>query len=101
MIRGRFSNHIESNIGSNIGSNPVSKAKRRLSRDELRKVILGVCEEWVSLEYIATTIDRNPDYLLTNVIPSMLEEGIIGGDKGPVIGWLYVPVPRHQSLFEE
>ena len=68
---------IASKIESNLGSNLGSKTKRRLSRDKLRKVILEVCEEWVSLEYIATTIDRNPDYLLTSVIPSMLEEGLI------------------------
>jgi hypothetical protein len=41
-----------------------------LGRDELRRIILGACDEWVSLEHIATTIDRNPDYLLTIVIPS-------------------------------
>ena len=48
-----------------------------MGRDELRKLILEVCEEWVSLENIATTIDRNPDYLLMHVIPSMLEEGLL------------------------
>ena len=48
-----------------------------MGRDELRNVILEVCDEWVSLEHIATNIDRNPDYLLTSVIPSMLEEGLL------------------------
>ena len=30
-----------------------------------------------ALEHIAKTIDRNPDYLLTSVIPSMLEDGLL------------------------
>lgn len=68
---------LGSSLGSNLGSNLGSKPKRRLGRDELRNVILGVCDEWVSLEHIATTIGRNPDYLLTSVIPSMLEEGLL------------------------
>ena len=66
-----------SDISDNLGSNLGSKPKRRLGRDELRKVILDVCDEWVSLEQIATTIVRNPDYLLTSVIPSMLKEGLL------------------------
>ena len=59
-----------SDVSDNLGSNLGSKPKRRLGRDELRRIILGACDEWVSLEHIATTIDRNPDYLLTIVIPS-------------------------------
>ena len=66
-----------SDVSDNLGSNLGSKPKRRLGRDELRRIILGACDEWVSLEHIATTIDRNPDYLLTSVIPSMLEEGLL------------------------
>jgi hypothetical protein len=58
-----------------------------LGRDELRKVILEVCDEWVSLDHIATVIDRNSDYLLTSVIPSMLEEGLLER--------MYPQIPKH------
>ena len=58
-----------------------------MSRDELRKVILEVCDEWVSLVQIATIIDRNPDYLLMSVIPTMLEEGLLER--------MYPHIPKH------
>ena len=58
-----------------------------MGRDELRKVILEVCDEWVSLDHIATVIGRNPAYLLTSVIPSMLEEGLLER--------MYPQIPKH------
>ena len=76
-----------SDVSDNLGSNLGSKPKRRLSRDELRKIILEVCDEWVSLDHIATVIDRNSDYLLTSVIPSMLEEGLLER--------MYPQIPKH------
>ena len=67
----------EGNPISNPISNPVSKPKKRMSREEIREAIISVSTDWVSLDYIATSIGRNTDYLLAHVIPSMLEEGII------------------------
>ena len=58
-----------SDVSDNLGSNLGSKPKRRLGRDELRKVILEVCDEWVSLDHIATVIDRNSDYCNCSVNP--------------------------------
>ena len=70
--------NLGSNLGSNLGNIPISKIrKKRLSRDEIRAEITSVCSDWVSLDYIAVSIERNPDYLLSDVIPSMLEEGLI------------------------
>ena len=43
--------------------------------------------EWVSLDHIATVIDRNSDYLLTSVISSMLEEGLLER--------MYPQIPKH------
>lgn len=43
--------------------------------------------DWVSLDHIATVIDRNSDYLLTSVIPSMLEEGLLER--------MYPQIPKH------
>ena len=73
------------NLGSNIGSNLPKKMKR----DKLKKVIVDVCADWVSLDYIATSIGRNADYLLSDVFPAMLEEGIIQR--------MYPQTPRHPN----
>ena len=73
------------NLGSNIGSNLPKKMKR----DKLKKVIVDVCADWVSLDYIATSIGRNADYLLSDVFPAMLDEGIIER--------MYPQTPRHPN----
>lgn len=65
---------LESNVGSNVGSNV---RKKRMSEEEIRGEIFSLCDDWVSLEYIAKMIKRNSAYLLNHVIPSMLEEGLI------------------------
>lgn len=81
-----FIDGVGSNVGSNVGSKPM---KRRMSKKEIRKEIVNVCSEWVSLDYIATTIGRNSVYLLNHVIPSMLEEGLIER--------MYPQTPRHPN----
>ena len=48
-----------------------------MSKDEIRTEIMNVCIDWVSLDYIAKTINRTTSYLLSDVIPPMLEEGLI------------------------
>lgn len=40
-----------------------------MSKEEIRMGIVNIYSEWVSLEYIATTIDRNSGYLLDYTIP--------------------------------
>ena len=59
---------IENNVGSNIGSKP----KKRLSKNELRGLIIDACPEWDSLEHIDSMVGENSDYLITKVFPSML-----------------------------
>lgn len=48
-----------------------------MSKDEIRKEIIAICADWVSLDYIAKTIERSTAYLLSDIIPPMLEEGLI------------------------
>ncbi len=48
-----------------------------MSREEIREAIISVSADWVSLDYIASKIDRTTAYLLSDIIPSMLEDGII------------------------
>ena len=71
--KGKTSN-IESNLGSNLGSKP---RKKRMSRHELFGVIMDACGEWISLEDIARAVDRKSDYLLNEIIPSMLKDELI------------------------
>ena len=64
--------------GSNPVSNPVSNLKKkRMSKMEIQTEIIKVCNDWVSLEYIAASIERSTAYLSSDIIPSMLEEGLI------------------------
>ena len=48
-----------------------------MSKEEIQAEIMEVCTDWVSLDYVAKTIDRTTAYLLSDIIPSMLEEGLI------------------------
>ena len=66
-----------SNPISNPVSNPISKPKKRMSREEIREAIISVSADWVSLDYIASEIDRTTAYLLADIIPPMLEEGLM------------------------
>ncbi|MBQ9509459.1 MAG: putative DNA binding domain-containing protein [Bacteroidales bacterium] len=71
-------------MGSNVGS--ITK-KRRMKKEELYMEIVNICSDWVSLDFIAATINRNSGYLLDNIIPSMLKEELIER--------MYPQVPRH------
>ncbi len=48
-----------------------------MSKDEIRAEIMNVCSNWVSLDFIAKSINRTTAYLLSDIIPSMLSEGLI------------------------
>ena len=48
-----------------------------MTKEEIRAEIMNACPNWVSLEYIANTIGRTTAYLLSDIIPSMLNEGLI------------------------
>ena len=75
------------NVESNLESNLERKLKKRMSKAELHETIVSVCHDWVLLEAIAAATERNPYYLLNEVIPAMLEEGLIER--------MYPDSPRH------
>lgn len=58
-----------------------------MKKEELYMEIVNICSDWVSLDFIAATINRNSGYLLDNIIPSMLKEELIER--------MYPQVPRH------
>ena len=60
------------NLGSNLGSTLGSQPRKWMSKEDMQDAILRVCEDWVPLDYIASSVKRNPSYLLTSIMPSML-----------------------------
>ena len=58
-----------------------------MSKAELREAIVSACQDWIALENIALAVERDNDYLLNHIIPSMLEEGLIER--------MYPDAPRH------
>ena len=60
-----------------------------MSRNELHHYIIEAFQDWMPLEDIAKTVERDYDYLLNRIIPTMLEEGLIER--------LYPQTPKHPS----
>lgn len=58
-----------------------------MKKEELRMEIVNICSDWVSLDYIATTLKRSLEYIQNHIIPSMLEDGLIER--------MYPQAPRH------
>lgn len=52
-------------------SRKVATSKKKYTREELRKMILDICNDWRTIEEISYIIGRNPVYLRNKVIPQM------------------------------
>ena len=66
--------------GANVatsGANVATSVKKRMSREELQGIILQNCQEWVSLEELATRVCRKPKYLRNYIFPLMLASNMI------------------------
>ena len=59
------------------GANVATSVKKRMSREELQGIILQNCQEWVSLEELATRVCRKPKYLRNYIFPLMLASNMI------------------------
>ena len=69
------------NLSSNIPSPNISisnmeslRKKKKLSFEELKKLICLVCSNWQSLDELALQVNRNKTYLKIYVIPRMLAD---------------------------
>ena len=69
------------NLSSNIPSPNISisnmeslRKKKKLSFEELKKLICLVCSDWQSLDELALQVNRNKTYLKIYVIPRMLAD---------------------------
>lgn len=82
------------NLSSNISSPNISisnmeslRKKKKLSFEELKKLICLVCSDWQSLDELALQVNRNKTYLKIYVIPRML------ADKS--LEMMFPGVPKH------
>ena len=81
-------------LSSNIPSSNTSisnmeslRKKKKLSFEELKKLICLVCSDWQSLDELALQVNRNKTYLKIYVIPRML------ADKS--LEMMFPGVPKH------
>ena len=67
--------------------NMATSVKKKMSREELQKLILQNCLEWVSLEELATMVCKAPKYLRNTILPLMLASN--------QIEMMYPTIPHH------
>jgi len=58
-------------------ANMATSIKRRMRSEELKELIANKTGDWISLEELAVKVNRNHKYLRTNIIPRLIEEGIL------------------------
>ena len=84
-----------SNLASNRknpASNPTSNRNTKLSHlavNKLQKQILEVCVEYLSVADIATKVNRNMIYLKDDIIPLMIQKGLLERE--------FPNTPRHRK----
>jgi ATP-dependent DNA helicase RecG len=70
-------NLVSSNLDTSI---PVTAENipKKLSKEKLYSIIREICEsDFFSAEDIATKVDRSVDYLKNDIIPTMIEKGLL------------------------
>lgn len=63
--------------GENLATskeNLASSKKKRFSKLEIEKLILDFCTEWRTIEYIATFLDRDKNYIRNEVLPQLADK---------------------------
>ena len=59
---------------ASLTANSASLAKKRLSREELKSLIISICSDWVSIEDIVKKSGKSTSYIRNVVIPLLLAE---------------------------
>ena len=59
---------------ASLTANSASSAKKRLSREELKSLIISICSDWVSIEDIVKKSGKSTSYIRNVVIPLLLAE---------------------------
>ena len=73
----RYSASLTANSASysaSLTANSASSAKKRLSREELKSLIISICSDWVSIEDIVKKSGKSTSYIRNVVIPLLLAE---------------------------
>lgn len=55
-------------------ANSASCKKKRLSKEELKSIVLSICKDWVSIEDIVKQSGKSTSYIRNVVIPLLLAE---------------------------
>ena len=66
----------EANSASSDNNN-ASNRKKRLSREELKTLIISICADWVSIEEIVERSGKSVSYIRNVVIPLLIAEKVI------------------------
>ena len=62
-------------LGANSASNSAScPTKKRMSREDLKALIISICEDWVPMEEIVEKTGKSTSYIRNVVIPLLLAE---------------------------
>ena len=59
---------------ASLTANSASSTKKRLSREELKSLIISICSDWVSIEDIVKKSGKSTSYIRNVVIPLLLAE---------------------------
>ena len=68
---------LDVNSASNSASSDANRAryrKKRLSKEELKKLIISICADWVSIEEIVERSGKSTSYIRNAVIPLLIAE---------------------------
>ena len=80
----------DNNVATSLRSQEnLRRIKQRLSSDEMKQLIIDICNNWISLEELADRINRNASYLRIHIIPPLIK------DKS--IEKLYPGTPNHPN----
>ena len=81
---------LEANVATSLQSKEKKiRVKQRLSPEEMKQLIIDICNNWISLEELADRINRNSSYLRIHIIPPLIK------DKS--IEMLYPGTPNHPN----
>ena len=67
----------EANSASNSASSKVNSAspkKKRMSKEELKALIISICADWVSIEDIVERTGKSSSYIRNSLMPLLLAE---------------------------
>ncbi len=68
-------NSASSNVNSASSNvNSASSQKKRLSKNELKSLIISICADWVSIDEIVEKSGKSLSYIRNSVIPLLLAE---------------------------